>query len=111
MLSYKQNLFKILPLLHDLLYCVGTVLALIVSSFMVLPLIRDGAIRSSIGIGPDTNIIQGSEISDPTFGDFQSMSHVCALTLSAEMTPQVIPAGWLNFPSSIYPSIHLSLVC
>lgn len=54
-----------------------------------------GPINSSIGIRSDTNVIHGSEISDPTCGDFRSMSHVCALKLSAEMTPEVIPASTL----------------
>ena len=54
-----------------------------------------GPIWSSIGIGSDAKVIHGWEISDLTCGDFRSMSHVCALQLSAEMTPQVIPAGTL----------------
>lgn len=40
-----------------------------------------------------TSVIHRSEIYYPSCGDFRSMSHVCALTRSAEMTPQVIPSG------------------
>ncbi|TKS86237.1 hypothetical protein D9C73_020354 [Collichthys lucidus] len=42
----------------------------------------------------DINVIHGFEIFDPTCGNFRFINYVCALMLSAEMNPQVIPAGY-----------------
>ena len=57
------------------------------------------SIWSSVGIGSDTNVIHGSEISNPICRDLQSMSHVCALMLSAEMNDRwflPVTASWLQ---------------